>query len=147
MPSALPCVSPALLQAARTALGREQLPQVVQHRLELALYSALLQEPAAHPGTEALWGPHVTDRDGRRSRARIETEERLPALALPSLHPAERRGRGEIDHLELGEAPAEACLEPNAFAERHVALDAVASGEPLGDASRDRKSTRLNSSH
>src|SRR5207245_11079588 len=119
--SAPPCVSPDLLQAARTALRREQLPQIVQHGLELALHSALVQEPAAHPGTEALGSPHVTDRDGRRARACIETEERLPALTLPSLHPAERGGRAEIDPLELGLAPAERCREPNAFAAPHVA--------------------------
>src|SRR2546430_10607821 len=140
MASAPPCVPPALLQAARTALRREQLPQIVQHCLELALHSALVQEPAAHPGAEAWGSPHVTDRDGRRARACIETEERLPALTLPSLHPAERGGRAEIDHLELGLAPAEPCLEPNAFAERHVALDAVASREPLGDRSEEHTS-------
>src|SRR2546421_9019367 len=55
-----------------------------------------------------------------RSRAGIQSKERLPTFALTSLHPAERAGRCEIDDLEFG----------------------LARAEP-----RDRKSTRLNSSH
>src|SRR2546421_4331004 len=71
-----------------------------------------------------------------RSRAGIQSKERLPTFALTSLHPAERAGRCEIDDLEFGLARAEPRREPSAFPERAGALNAVASREPLRDARR-----------
>src|SRR5436309_15540393 len=100
--------------------SREQLPDVREDRLELAVHAALLEQPAAQPGDEGPRGPHVPYRHGGRFGRRVEPEERLPAVPLTALHPAEGRWRGEVHDLEFGGAFTEPHLEPHTLAERLV---------------------------
>src|SRR5438477_145703 len=111
---------------------RQDLSDVREDRVELAVHPALLEEPAAEPGHQCTRGPHVPHRHRGRFGRRIEPEERLPAVPLTALHPAESGGRREVYDLEFGRALTEPYFEPYALPERLVALRSGTSREPLG---------------
>ncbi len=113
-------------------LGREEMLEVLQDRLQLALHLPLGEQPTPHPSAEGVRCPHVSDGNRGRSPDEVESKERLRAPPLASFPLAERIRRGEIHDFKLRQPRAKARLEAGANVERALGFNRAAAREPLG---------------